>query len=48
MTCDVRSGWSETLVEGGGVVYCNRRHNLVQQEHPFDGYYKELYKKYCS
>ncbi len=27
--------------------YCNKKHNIVQKEHPFDGYYKELYNKCC-
>ncbi len=37
----------ESLADDGSVLYRNRKHNIVQREHPFDGYYKELCRRCC-
>jgi hypothetical protein len=47
MEGNLLSGWMESRDENGSVLYINTKHNMVQRQHPFDGYYKELYSKCC-
>ena len=38
-------GWRECVGEGGAVFFVQKDSNIVQWEHPLDGYYKSLARK---